>query len=80
MTLKLVPPGAKPEETPADKVRRRVAALAPRHLLTCRKCGGSEFIETRVGVEKSPAGKPVGGTKTLICMPCMFLRKERVEA
>jgi hypothetical protein len=49
-------------------------------MLTCRRCGGSEFLETRVGVEVSPAGKPVGGKKALICALCMILRHERVEA
>jgi hypothetical protein len=79
VTLKLVPPALEPEPTPADKVLRRVAASAPRHLLTCRRCGGSEFLETRVGVEVTPAGKPVGGKTALICAQCMILRHERVE-
>lgn len=80
VTLKLVPPTQKPEETPAEKVRRRVAASAPRYLLTCHRCGGSEWLQTLVGVERSPAGKPVGGKKALICALCMVLRHERVEA
>ncbi len=80
MALKLVPPAVTPEPTPAEKVRRRVVAAAPRHMLTCRRCGGSEFIETRVGVEVTPAGKAVGGKKALICALCMILRHERVEA
>lgn len=80
MTLKLVPPTPEPEPTPAEEVRRRVAAAAPRHMLTCRRCGGSEFLETRVGVEVTPAGKAVGGKKALICLHCMVRRNERVEA
>ncbi|WP_092946835.1 hypothetical protein [Roseateles sp. YR242] len=80
MTLKLVPPTPKPEETPAEKVRRRVREAAPRHQLVCRRCGASEFIETRVGVQVSPAGKPVGGAKALICLHCFVKRGERVEA
>ncbi|WP_431104352.1 hypothetical protein [Roseateles noduli] len=79
MTLKLVPPTPEPEPTPAEKVRRRVAAAAPRHMLTCNRCGSGEFIETRVGVNVTPAGKHVGGTKALICLHCMVLRHERVE-
>ena len=80
MTLKLVPPTPEPEPTPADKVRRRVVASAPRHMLVCRRCGASEFIETRVGVLVNAAGKPVGGQKALICLHCMVRRAERVEA
>jgi len=80
MALSLVPPADQPEETPADKIRRRVAASAPRHMLVCRRCGASEFIETRVGVLVNAAGKPVGGKKALICLHCMVRRAERVEA
>lgn len=80
MTLTLVPPGREPEPTPAEKVRRRVVASAPRHLLVCKRCGGSEFIETRIGVLVTPSGKPVGGKKTLICLHCMVRRGARVEA
>jgi ribosomal protein L40E len=49
-------------------------------MLVCRRCGASEFIETRVGVLVNAAGKPVGGQKALICLHCMVRRAERVEA
>lgn len=80
MALTLVPPSPELDQTPADKVRRRVVASAPRHLLVCKRCGGSEFVETRVGVLMTPSGKPVGGKKTLICLHYMVLRNERIEA
>lgn len=79
MALKLVPDAPKPERTDKQKVLDRVAAAAPAHLLKCPRCGCMEFIETRVGVEKSATGKPKGGTKALLCLLCLLMRQQRVE-
>lgn len=45
-------------------------------MIQCRRCGGREVIETRIGVE-SVGGKTRGGTKVLICAVCM-LKGERI--
>lgn len=45
-------------------------------MLECRRCGGREVIETRIGVLYVD-GKPRGGTKMLLCAECQR-RGERV--
>lgn len=72
--LKLV---EKPPLAPKEEVRRRVRRHPkPAAMLQCHKCGGREVIAARNGVEVRN-GKPVGGTKVLLCAMC-FARGERV--
>jgi hypothetical protein len=73
MPLHVVKPTPKPEESP---VRKRLRATKPAEMLQCRRCGGREVIETRIGVE-FVGGKTRGGTKALICAECQR-RGERV--
>lgn len=70
-------PGTAPADTPAERVRQRIKAMPkPSILLQCRRCGGREFLETKVGVE-FVEGRTRGGTKTLLCALCL-LKGERV--
>ena len=65
-------PGTAPADTPAQRVRDRVKAMPkPSVMIQCRRCGGREVIETRIGVE-SIGGKTRGGTKALICAACLM--------
>lgn len=67
---------AKPD-SPKQRVLERVKATPkPAELLQCHRCGGREFIETRIGVVLK-RGKPSGGTKALVCA-CCLLKGERV--
>lgn len=78
MALHLVPDAAKPVETPADKVRKRVRSYAkPKGMIQCHKCGGREVIETKTGVMTADGRKYSGGTKGLLCANC-FMKGERV--
>lgn len=79
MTLKLVPPAPKPARTKRQAVLDRLAELTPSHMLKCTRCGSLEFIETRIGVEVTSAGKHRGGTKSMICLHCM-IKGERIVA
>lgn len=45
-------------------------------MLQCRRCGGREVIETKVGVLWQ-AGKTKGGTKQILCATCA-MKGERV--
>ena len=63
--------GTPEPETPAAAVRKRVKAMPkPAEMLSCPRCSGHEFIETKIGVLVQ-AGRHKGGTKTLICVPCL---------
>lgn len=68
---------AKPPLDGAAAVKRRVRKM-PRleAMVQCHRCGGRETIETRTGVMLRD-GKPVGGTKALICAMC-WTKGERV--
>lgn len=58
-------------QTPAEEVRKRVRAMPkPADMPQCLRCGGREYIETKIG-----AGK--GATKQRLCVACM-LKGERV--
>jgi hypothetical protein len=48
----------------------------PAAMLHCRRCGGREVIEAKIGVTLEK-GKAKGGTKVLLCAVCMC-RGERV--
>lgn len=64
-------------DSPLERVRKRTKATPkPAAMAECRRCGGREFIETRTGVLLR-AGRPSGGTKTMICVIC-FANGERV--
>ncbi len=64
--------GTKVPDTPAEEVRKRVRATdKPATMLQCHRCGGREFIETKIGIMMKN-GKPTGGTKTLICVVCLL--------
>ena len=64
-------------DTPAEKVRKRVRAMPkPPTMVQCHRCGGREVIETKISVLMNN-GKPMGGTKTMICVGCL-LKGERV--
>lgn len=66
--LKLVPP-AEPE--PIEQVRQRVRALPkPSTMLQCPRCGGREMIETKIGMLMKN-GRPMGGTKRILCASCL---------
>lgn len=72
--LKLVD---KPPIAPKEEVRRRIRRHPkPAAMLQCHKCGGREVIAARSGVLVK-GGKPVGGTKALLCAMC-FAKGERV--
>lgn len=63
--------GTPQPSTPAEEVRKRVRAMPkPADMPQCLRCGGREYIETKIG-----AGK--GATKQRLCVACM-LRGERV--
>lgn len=58
-------------EIPATASRKRVKAMpAPAEMVVCRRCGGHEFIESRIGIIRK-SGKSSGGTKALLCVPCL---------
>ena len=62
-------------DTPAEKVRKRVRAMPkPPTMVQCHRCGGREVIETKIGVLMKN-GKPMGGTKTMICVGCLLAGK-----
>ncbi|MFK3794730.1 hypothetical protein [Pseudomonas sp. NPDC088444] len=64
-------------DTSAEQVRKRVRAMPkPAYMVQCHRCGGREVIETKTGVMMKN-GKPVGGTKQLLCVGCL-LKGERV--
>ena len=70
-------PGSKPPNTPKQRVRDRVKAMPkPDAMIQCHRCGGREVIETKIGMVLRK-GKPVGGTKAVICAECQR-RGERV--
>ena len=63
--------GSKPPDTPAEKVRERVRkAPKPRAMPQCHRCGGREYIETKIGIGK-------GVTKQRLCFLCA-MKGERV--
>lgn len=63
--------GTPAPDTPAEQVRKRVRAmLRPADMPQCHRCGGREYIESKIG-----AGK--GATKQRICVGCL-LKGERV--
>jgi hypothetical protein len=69
--------GTPAPDTPVERVRKRVRAMAkPPCMIQCHRCGGREVIETKTGVLLKN-GKPTGGTKQLLCALC-FMRGERV--
>lgn len=68
--------GTPPPDTPAEKVRKRVAAHPkPVDMLQCG-CGGREVIEARVGMIFKN-GRASGGTKQYLCAGCL-MRGRRV--
>jgi len=63
--------GSKPPDTPAEKVRERVRkAPKPRAMPQCHRCGGREYIETKIGIGKT-------ATKQRVCFLCA-MKGERV--
>jgi len=63
--------GSKPPDTPAEKVRERVRkAPKPRDMPQCHRCGGREYIETKIGAGKT-------ATKQRVCFLCA-MKGERV--
>ena len=69
--------GTQPPDTPAERVRRRVRRSAkPDVMLECRRCGGREIIETRIGALYRN-GRVSGGTRQYLCALCLS-RGERV--
>ena len=63
--------GSKPPDTPAEKVRERVRkAPKPRAMPQCHRCGGREYIETKIGIGKT-------ATKQRLCFLCA-MKGERV--
>jgi len=77
MPLHIVPDAPKPEETEADKVRKRIKSYPkPKEMIQCHRCGGREVLETRIGVLQS-GRRWTGGTKVLLCAGCL-MRGERV--
>jgi hypothetical protein len=69
MALHAVPSAPR---TPSPRARY----AKPLDMIQCYRCGGREVIEAKVGVFLK-AGKPTGGTKTLLCV-CCLVRGERV--
>lgn len=69
--------GTPAPDTPVEQARKRVRAMPkPAAMVQCHRCGGREVMETKTGVLMKD-GKPIGGTKALLCVGCM-LRGERV--
>ena len=69
--------GTKPADTPKQRVRDRIKAMAkPAEMIQCPRCGCREVIETKTGVLLKD-GKPSGGTKSLICASC-YRHGERI--
>lgn len=63
--------GSKPPDTPAEQVRERVRkAPKPRAMPQCHRCGGREYIETKIGIGKT-------ATKQRVCFLCA-MKGERV--
>jgi len=63
--------GSKPPDTPAEQVRDRVRkAPKPRAMPQCHRCGGREYIETKIGIGKT-------ATKQRVCFLCA-MKGERV--
>lgn len=63
--------GSKPPDTPAEQVRERVRkAPKPRAMPQCHRCGGREYVETKIGIGK-------GVTKQRLCFLCA-MKGERV--
>lgn len=63
-------------DTPTERVRKRLRSAKSPVLLQCPRCASREVIETKIGVFLRD-GKPVGGTKVLLCALC-FAKGERV--
>lgn len=63
--------GSKPPDTPAEQVRERVRkAPRPQAMPQCHRCGGREYIETKIGIGKT-------ATKQRLCFLCA-MKGERV--
>jgi hypothetical protein len=54
----------------------RATDAKPPAMLHCRRCGGREVIEAKIGVTLE-SGKAKGGTKVLLCAICL-IKGERV--
>lgn len=69
--------GTPPPDTPRQRVVDRLKrAPKPATMIQCLRCGSRETVETRTGVMLRD-GKPVGGTKALLCA-CCWTKGERV--
>lgn len=63
--------GSKPPDTPAEQVRERVRkAPRPQAMPQCHRCGGREYVETKIGIGKT-------ATKQRLCFLCA-MKGERV--
>jgi hypothetical protein len=63
--------GSKPPDTPAEQVRERVRkAPRPQAMPQCHRCGGREYVETKIGIGKT-------ATKQRVCFLCA-MKGERV--
>lgn len=63
--------GTPAPDTPAEQVRKRVRAMPkPAAMPQCQRCGGREYIETKIGAGRS-------ATKQRLCVLCL-MKGERV--
>ncbi len=63
--------GTPAPETPVEQVRKRVRnADKPAAMPQCDRCGGREYMETKIGAGKA-------ATKQRLCVSCL-LRGQRV--
>ena len=63
--------GTPPPDTPAERVRERVRKMPrPPDMPQCHRCGGREYVETKIGAGKN-------ATKQRLCFLCA-MRGERV--
>lgn len=63
--------GTPAPDTPAEQVRKRVRAMPkPAAMPQCPRCGGREYIETKIGAGRS-------ATKQRLCVLCL-MKGERV--
>lgn len=70
-------PGTPAPDTPAQQVLERVKKMPkPAEMAQCPRCGGREFLTTKIGV-LIKSGKATGGTPNLICVNCLA-RGERI--
>lgn len=68
--------GTPAEDTPKERVYKRLRAQKVPGMLQCPRCAGREIVETRLGAMWRPGGIK-GGVKQYLCATCL-LKGERI--